>query len=92
MTMIKTEAELLKDKDWGSDPVQHPSHYTAGPVECIDAIDSAVTGLEGYQAVYTAQVIKYIYRWKRKNGLEDLKKAEWYLQRLIKKIKEEDKK
>lgn len=66
-----------------NDVVNHPAHYTSGGVECIDAIDSAVTGLEGYQAVYTAQVIKYVYRWKKKNGIEDLKKARWYLDRLI---------
>lgn len=72
-----------------NDVIEHPSHYTAGSVECIDAIDSAVTGLAGYQAVYTAQVIKYVYRWKRKNGIEDLEKAGWYLNRLINKLKEE---
>lgn len=69
--------------------VNHPSHYTSGSVECIDAIDSAVTGLEGYQAVYTAQVLKYVWRFKRKNGIEDLKKARWYLDRMITKMEED---
>lgn len=68
-----------------NDPVNRPSHYTAGGVECIDAIDSAVSGLTGFEAVYTAQVLKYIWRWKRKNGVEDLQKARWYLDRLIEK-------
>ncbi len=66
-----------------NDAVNHPAHYTSGGVECIDAIDSAVSGLDGADAVYTAQVIKYIWRWKKKNGVEDLKKARWYLDRLI---------
>lgn len=69
-----------------TDPVSHPSHYTSGSVECIEAIDSAVTGLSGFEAVYIAQVLKYIWRYKRKNGVEDLRKAQWYLNRLINKL------
>ena len=65
------------------DPVNHPGHYTAGKVECIDAIEAATTGLEGMEAVLTGQVLKYMWRWKKKNGLQDLEKARWYLQRLI---------
>ena len=63
--------------------VNHPDHYTAGKIECIDAMESAVTGLSGMDAVLTAQVLKYLWRWKKKNGLEDLRKAAWYLNRLI---------
>jgi hypothetical protein len=66
-----------------SDNVNHPEHYTAGKVECIDAIESATTGLDGAEAYNTGQIIKYIWRWKRKNGTEDLQKASWYLNRLI---------
>jgi hypothetical protein len=69
-----------------NDMVEHPAHYTSGGVECIDAIDSAVNGLNGAEAVYTAQVLKYIWRWKKKNGVEDLRKAQWYLNRLINKL------
>ena len=69
-----------------NDSVNHPSHYTQGGIECIDAIEAAVTGLIGIEAVLTAQIIKYIWRWKHKNGLEDLKKALWYLQKLIKTV------
>jgi hypothetical protein len=65
------------------DPVDHPSHYTQGKVECIDAIEAAMVGLEGMDAFLTGQVIKYLFRWKHKNGIEDLRKAEWYLTRLI---------
>lgn len=67
-----------------NDPVNHPSHYTQGGIECIDAIGAAVGGLSGMDAVLTSQIIKYIWRWKHKNGVEDLRKAGWYLDRLIK--------
>lgn len=70
------------------DSVQNPSHYNQGKVECIDAIESAVTGLDGMDAVYTGNIIKYMFRWKHKNGLEDLKKARQYLDWLIKKNEE----
>ena len=65
------------------DKVNHPSYYTAGKVECIDAIEAAVIGLVGLEAVCTANVIKYRWRWKLKNGAEDLQKAKWYLEKLI---------
>ncbi|MBR5790230.1 MAG: DUF3310 domain-containing protein [Phascolarctobacterium sp.] len=70
------------------DNVNHPSHYVQGGIECIDAIKAAVTGLEGIEAVCTANVIKYIWRWKHKNGVEDLRKSRWYLERLIKELEE----
>ena len=63
--------------------VDHPHHYTAGKIECIEAIEAATTDLNGIEAVCTANVIKYVWRWKRKNGLQDLEKAKWYLDRLI---------
>jgi hypothetical protein len=65
-----------------SNMVEHPPHYTAGDVECIDAIMAAVEGLTPQEAVCVANVIKYTWRFKRKNGKQDLKKAEWYLGRL----------
>lgn len=72
------------------DNVTHPSHYTQGKVECIDAIEAAVTGLSGMDAVCTAQVIKYMWRWRHKNGVEDLRKAGWYLDRLIEMAEKSD--
>lgn len=65
------------------DTVQRPGHYNKGSVECIDAIASATSDLQGLEAVCTANIIKYVWRWKMKNGVEDLKKARWYLDRLI---------
>lgn len=68
----------------GSNPVNHPSHYQSDKgIEVIDMMEAFTENLEGIEAVDTAQIIKYICRWKKKNGKEDLKKAEWYLQHLI---------
>lgn len=69
------------------DPI-NPNYYI-GRVECIDAIETAVQDLSGVEAALTAQVIKYMWRWRRKNGVQDLRKANWYLQRLIDKQEEE---
>lgn len=66
-----------------TDNVNHPSHYTQGGVECIDAITAATVNKTGIEAVCTANVIKYLWRYEGKNGLEDVKKAQWYLNRLI---------
>jgi len=71
-----------------NDPVNKPSHYTAGKVECIEAVESATTELTGIQAYATGNAIKYLWRWKRKNGLEDLEKAKWYIERLISDVRQ----
>lgn len=63
--------------------VDHPRHYTQGGIECIDAIKAAVTGKPPYEAWLVGQVIKYVWRYDVKNGLEDLQKARFYLDRLI---------
>ena len=64
----------------------NPSHYQKGKVECIDAIESATSGLQGIEAFCTGNAIKYLYRWKQKNGVEDLAKAKWYLEKLIQEV------
>jgi hypothetical protein len=67
------------------DMVNHPAHYkTANGLEAIDVIEAFTEGLQGGEATNTGNVLKYMCRWKKKNGLEDLKKARWYLDRLIK--------
>lgn len=76
-----------KDKDM----INHPSHYiSSNGMEVIDIIDEFTKDLQGSNAIYTANVIKYICRWNCKNGVEDLKKARWYLDRLINKLDEQD--
>ena len=69
------------------DNVNPPSHYTQGAIECIDAIKEATKGLFGIEAVCTANIIKYVWRWKFKNGLEDLDKASWYLDKLKQEVR-----
>ena len=57
-------------------------------MECIEAIKAATTGLEGIEAVCTANAMKYLWRWKYKNGIEDIEKSIWYLERLKKEVEE----
>lgn len=70
------------------DNVNHPRHYTRGRFEVIDIIESIVESMDltPVEAALTTQVVKYIARWKNKGGPEDLKKARWYLERLIGKV------
>lgn len=72
------------------DHVNHPAHYTQGKVECIDAIESAITGLNGMEAHCTGTAIKYLWRWKQKGGTEDLHKAKWYIDRILKGERKDD--
>ena len=71
------------------DNVKNPLHYNHhGGIECIDAIAAATAGLTGIEAVCTANAIKYLWRYKYKGGVEDLRKADWYIKRLIKELKD----
>ena len=67
--------------------VDHPAHY-AGSIEAIDAIAAATAELSGVEAFDTGNALKYLWRWKRKNGVEDLNKAVWYIQHLIKHLED----
>ena len=60
----------------------NPQHYQKGGVECIDAIEASMTE-EAFKGFLKGNCIKYLYRYENKNGVEDLKKAQWYLSRLI---------
>lgn len=76
------------DKEPDMDMVNHPSHYTQGGIECIDALKAATVSKTGIEAVCTANAIKYLWRYEEKNGVEDVKKARWYIDRLIKELEE----
>lgn len=83
---------MNKDKNYESADkmVSHPDHYQSKTgLEVIDVIEAFTFDLKGIEAVDTANVIKYICRWKKKNGLQDLNKAMWYLQNLINHVEEE---
>mgnify|MGYP002707074076 CR=1 FL=1 len=79
------EAECC-DKELNDNMVNHPSHYTQGGIECIDALKAATVSKTGIEAVCTANAIKYLWRYEEKNGVEDVKKARWYIDRLIKEL------
>lgn len=70
------------------DSVNNPPHYNQGGVETIEGIKAATSGLNGFDAYLTGNCIKYLWRWQHKNGIEDLRKAAWYLNRLIKEQEE----
>lgn len=73
------------------DMVNHPPHYqSSSGLEVIDVIEAFTENLSGAEATNTGNVIKYICRWKDKNGLEDLKKARWYLNRLIQTVEKKE--
>ena len=76
--------EYMKQKINGEliDNVNNPSHYNQAGIECLDAI-AAATGY-GYEYYLQGNIIKYLWRYRYKNGIEDLKKAQFYLDRLIK--------
>ena len=67
-----------------NDVVNAPSHYISGKgIETIDVIEAFTADLTGMEAVCTANALKYLCRWKRKNGKEDLRKARWYIDHLL---------
>ena len=78
---LTTESNSPKILDSLSDPI-NPVHYKQGGIECIDAIKAA-TG-DGFIGYVWGNVLKYLWRWPKKGGVDDLKKARWYLDRLIK--------
>jgi hypothetical protein len=72
---------VMETRGRTSDSV-NPSHYKQGGIECIEAIKAA-TG-DGFISYVWGNVLKYLWRWPKKGGVDDLKKARWYLDRLIK--------
>jgi hypothetical protein len=74
-------ASCPKILDSSSDPV-NPSHYKQGGIECIEAIKAALC--EGFPDYLRGNVMKYLWRYKEKGGVEDLRKSAWYLDRLFK--------
>ena len=83
MEEISMLAQEVEDSN-----VNHPSHYTQAGIECIDAIKASLG--DGYQDYCKGNVMKYLWRYKYKNGVEDLHKAEWYLKSLIDSLREEE--
>jgi len=65
------------------DMVNHPPHYTAGGIECIEAIRAALT-TEEFRGHCKANAMKYIWRERNKGGDESIRKAIWYLTEMLK--------
>jgi hypothetical protein len=76
------------------DPVNKPSHYNQSGIECIDAMKAMTggTNVEPHAAYCWQNSFKYLWRWPYKNGLEDLRKAKWYLDRLISELEQHEEK
>ena len=66
----------------------NPSHYQRDGMECIDAIKAAVQNLTGAEAFETGSAIKYLWRWKEKGGIDDLRKATWFINDMISDLEE----
>ena len=66
-----------------NDNINHPAHYTHGKYEAIDIILDAVKDLPPTEAVCVNNILKYILRYHYKNGLQDVKKCRWYVDKLI---------
>lgn len=75
---------MEKNSKFTADYINHPPYYqTRSGLETIDVIEAFTEDLTGAEATNTGNVLKYMCRWRSKNGLGDLKKARWYLDRLI---------
>lgn len=66
-----------------SDKINSPSHYTQGSMETIDIIKAMTENLTGFEGYLVGNIVKYLHRFKYKNGVEDLQKSAWYVQRLV---------
>ena len=75
-----------------NDPVNHPDHYTSRTMEAIDIIEMIIDGEQNPKVAYNmSNVLKYLLRFRKKGkSTEDLKKAKWYLDRMIQKVEEEN--
>lgn len=83
-SMLKAAIEDYEEND----VVNHPAHYTSGKMECIDIVDVMTEDKQGLEAFCTGNIVKYLYRYNKKGGVEDVKKAEWYFKKLIEVLEE----
>jgi hypothetical protein len=83
---VRSSIDDITPQEWDrmsgkSDPVNQPSHYRVGEVEAIDYLFQQLgTNVKFY---LEGNILKYMHRWRFKNGVEDLRKARWYLDKLI---------
>ena len=80
MEYMKMMAEKEKQME-KKDMVNSPEHYNKAGIETIDALEAMLT--DGFDYYLQGNIVKYLWRYRYKNGVEDLKKAQWYLNKLI---------
>ena len=78
MKMKKQQADMQSDN---LDMVNSPIHYNKAGIETIDALEAML--VDGFDYYLQGNIVKYLWRFRYKNGIEDLKKAQWYLNKLI---------
>lgn len=89
---IDYAVDVLLGKNKEVDLVNEPPHYQSETgLEVIDVIKAFTSELKGIEATDTGNIIKYVCRWKKKNGIQDLEKAKWYLEQLIEQVKKGEK-
>ena len=87
--IMRKQAQEQSDHKQTMDMVNNPPHYNKAGIETIDAI-KAMTD-KGYEYYLQGNIMKYLWRYRYKNGVEDLKKAQWYLNELIDELEDDDK-
>ena len=76
------QAEQIGKESYGNvNMVDSPPHYNSTEIECIEAIAAATS--DGFEYYLQGNIMKYLWRYRYKNGVEDLEKARWYLNKLI---------
>ena len=80
----KPIGDILTPADFEPNPdmVNRPHHYNKGKIEAIEAIRESMEP-EQFKGYLKGNILKYVWRYEYKNGIEDLRKAEWYLKKLI---------
>ena len=84
LNVEEDKKEMVKDTENKKEMVNHPSHYNMGKYECIEVVKELVRDMKGIEPVLFFNAFKYLWRYKQKNGLQDLEKCEFYLKELIK--------
>ena len=91
MSVTAEELNKAYDRTFGTvSKVHHPNHYNQNGMEVWDVIKAFTSNLSGAEAFYAGNAIKYILRWDKKNGIEDLEKAKVYIDKIIEGRKEKE--
>lgn len=91
--LAKRRAEKRKPVYESKDPAVNPGHYKSkNGLEVIDFIQAFTEDLDGFEAYLTGSAMKYLCRWKKKNGVTDARKAVWFATKLVKYLEEQENK